>query len=107
MIKMGIVDMQLVRKALVTLTVEQALLEIGGRGLLNEVLRILYEKCQCYLPDCFDHPENFRKVWGEIDEGTCNMMIDLVKENLQEYAYQKSIEQFLVGLNQVKCITRR
>lgn len=103
---MAIVDIQLVRKALVTLTIEQALIEIGGTGLLNEVLRLLYEKCNCYLPDCFDHPENFRKIWGEIDEGTRNMMIDLVKEKLGEYGYQKSIEKFLVGLNQVKCITK-
>jgi hypothetical protein len=103
---MTIADMQLIRKALVTLTVEQALLEIGGAGLLNEVLRVLYEKCQCYLPDCFDHPENFRKVWNELDEGTCNKMVDLVKEKLEEFAYQKSIAKFLVGLNQVKCFTR-
>ena len=103
---MAIADMPLIRKALVTLTVEEALLEIGGAGLLNEVLRVLYEKCQCYLPDCFDHPENFRKVWSELDEGTCNMMVDLVKDKLEEFAYQKSIEKFLVGLNQVKCFTR-
>jgi len=97
--------MQLVRKALVTLTIEEALLEIGGPGLLNHVLSILYEKCKCYLPDCFDHPENFRKVWDELDEGTCNLMINLVKRNLEEFAYQKSIEQFLAGLNRVKCFT--
>lgn len=103
---MTVADMQLVRKALVTLTIEQALLEIGGTGLLNNVLRILYEKCKCYLPDCFDHPENFKKVWGELDEGTCNLMVKLVKRNLDEFAYQKSIEQFLAGLNQVKCFTR-
>ena len=103
---MTIADMQLVRKALVTLTIEEALLEIGGTGLLNDVLRILYEKCQCYLPDCFEHPENFRQVWNELDEGTCNLMVDIVKRNLEEFAYQKSIEQFLAGLNQVKCYTR-
>ena len=103
---MTIADMQLVRKALVTLTIEQALLEIGGTGLLNDVLRILYEKCQCYLPDCFDHPENFRKVWSELDEGTCSLMINLVKKNLKEFAYHKSIKQFLTGINQVKCFTR-
>ena len=103
---MTIADMQLVRKALVTLTVEQALLEIGGTGLLNDVLRILYEKCQCYLPDCFDHPENFRKVWSELDEGTCNLMVNMVKRNLRQFAYQKYIERFLAVLKQVKCYTR-
>jgi len=82
------------------------LLEIGGSGLLNDVLRILYEKCKCYLPDCYDNPENFRKVWEELDEGTCNLMVKIVKRNLEEFAYQKSIEQFLVGLDQVKCFTR-
>jgi hypothetical protein len=98
--------MQLIRKALVSLTIEQALLEIGGASLLNEVLRILYEKCQCYLPDCFDHPENFRKVWSELDEGTCTVMVDLVKERLEEFSNQRSIANFLVDLSQVKCIQR-
>ena len=102
---MTIADMQLVRKGLVTLTIEEELVEIGGTALLNDVLRILYEKCQCYLPDCFDHPENFRKVWEELDEGTCNMMVNIVKRNLEEFAYQKSIEQFLAGLNQENSIT--
>ena len=102
---MTIADMQLVRKALVTLTIEQALLEIGGTGLLNDVLRILYERCQCYLPDCFEHPENFRKVWNELDEGTCNLMIKLVKKNLKEFTHHQSIEQFLVDITQVKCFT--
>ena len=103
---MTIADMQLVRKALVTLTIEQALVEIGGTGLLNDVLRILYEKCHCYLPDCFDHPENFRKVWNELDEGTCNLMVKLVKKNLKEFTHHKSIGQFLAGITQVKCFTR-
>jgi hypothetical protein len=104
--KITIVGMQLVRKALVTLTIEQALLEIGGPSLLNEVLRLLYEKCQCYLPDCFDNPENFKRVWKEIGEGTCNVMVDLVQERLEEFSYQKSIENFLVNLHQLKCIQR-
>ncbi len=98
--------MKLIRKALVSLTIEQTLLEIGGPGLLNEVLRILYEKCQCYLPDCFDHPENFRKVWSELDEGTCTVMVHMIKEKLEEFSYQKSIKNFLSGFSQVKCIQR-
>lgn len=103
---MTIADMQLVRKALVTITVEKVLLEIGGAGLLNDVLQILHEKCQSYLPDCFDHPENFRKVWNELDQSTCNLVVDSVKRNLEEFAYQKSIGNFLSGLNQVKCYVR-
>jgi hypothetical protein len=99
--------MQLIRKALVTLTIEQALLEIGGAGLLNEVLRILYEKRGCYLPDCYDNPENFREVWHELDKGTCNLMVDIVKEKLEEFAYQKSISNFLDELSQISCFQRK
>lgn len=98
--------MHLIRKALVTLTIEQTLIEIGGSGLLNDVLRILYEKCNCYLPDCFDNPEILRKVWGELDEGTCKVMVDTIHEKLEEFTYQKSIDNFLTSLQQVKCIQR-
>lgn len=98
--------MQLIRKALVTLTIEQALLEIGGAGLLNEVLRILYEKRGCYLPDCYDNPDNFKEVWRELDKGTCDTMVALVKEKLEEFAYQKSISNFLGELSQVSCVQR-
>ena len=94
---------ELVRKALVTLTIEQALLEIGGSGLLNEVLRILYEKNRCYLSDCFDNPENLREVWSELDEGTGKVIVDIVGEKLSEFSHQESIGNFLVGLSQLKC----
>jgi hypothetical protein len=104
---MAIADMYLIRKALVTLTIEQALIEIGGVGLLNEVLRILYDKRGCYLPDCYDNPENFKEVWRELDKGTCNLMLNLAKEKLEEFTYQKSISNFLDELSQISCVQRR
>ena len=94
--------MQLIRRALVTLTIEEALLEIGGASLLNQVLRILYEKCQRYLPDCYDNPINLKRVWVELDEGTCKTMISMVKEKLNEFSYQKPISNFLADLDQIK-----
>ena len=87
-----------------TLTIEESLIEIGGAGLLNQVFRILYEKCQCYLPDCFDNPANLKRVWVELDEGICITMINLVREKLAEFSYQKSIGNFLAALGQVKYI---
>jgi hypothetical protein len=53
---MSMVDLNTIRKGLVGLSIEQTLLEIGGK-LLNEVLGILFEKHQPYLPNCYEHPE--------------------------------------------------
>ena len=99
-------QIELVRKALVTLSIEQSLLEIGGSRLLNEVTRILYEKNQCYLSDCFDNPGNLRKVWDELDEGTGNVIVDLIGEKLADSSQQKSIGTFLSSLSRLKCMQK-
>jgi len=92
-----------VRKALVSLAVEESLLEIGGSKLLHEVFRLLYEQFHCYLPDCYDHPEHLRSIFAEIDSGTCDVFLETLNEKLGEYAYQKPIGEFLVKISKIKC----
>jgi hypothetical protein len=60
-------DTNKVKKALVSLALEESLLEIGGSKLLYDVFRILYEKFQSYLPDCYDHPEYLGDIFAELD----------------------------------------
>ncbi|MBI1828433.1 MAG: hypothetical protein HY222_07740 [Thaumarchaeota archaeon] len=96
-------DTNKVKKTLVSLALEESLLEIGGSKLLHDVFRILYEKFQSYLPDCYDHPEYLRGIFAEIDSGTCDVLLESLNEKLEEYAYQKSIGEFLVKISKMKC----
>jgi hypothetical protein len=96
-------DTNKVKKALVSLALEESLLEIGGGKLLHDVFRILYEKFQSYLPDCYDHPEYLRGILAELDSGTCDVFLESLDEKLEEYAYQKPIGEFLVKISKIKC----
>ncbi len=87
-------DANKVKKALVSLALEESLLEIGGSKLLHEVFRILYEKFHSYLPDCYDNPEYLRSIFAELDSGTCDAFLESLNEKLEEYAYQKPISNF-------------
>lgn len=95
-----------VKKALVSLALEESLLEIGGSKLLHDVFRILYERFQAYLPDCYNHPEYLRGVFTELDSGTCDVFMELLNEKLEEFAYQKPISEFLEKTSKIKCTVR-
>jgi hypothetical protein len=96
-------DTNKVKKALVSLALEESLLEIGGTKLLHDVFRILYERFQSYLPDCYDHPEYLRGIFAEIDSGTCDVLLELLNEKLVEFSYQRPIGEFLVKISKIKC----
>lgn len=95
-------DTHLVKKALVTLSIEEALLQIGGSKLFNEALRILYETHHCYLTDCYEHPEYLRIIFNELDRGECSVIIESINEKLEEFSYYKPIEKFLASINDMK-----
>ena len=96
-------DTKKVRKALVGLALEESLLEIGGSKLLHEMFRMLYEKFQSYLPDCYDHPEYLRDILAELDSGTCDVFLESINEKLVEFSYQKPIGEFLLKICKIKC----
>jgi hypothetical protein len=96
-------DTNKVKKALVSLALEESLLEIGGTKLLHDVFRILYERFQSYLPDCYDHPEYLSGIFTELDSGTSDVFLELLNEKLVEFSYQKPIGEFLIKISKIKC----
>lgn len=95
-------DIHSIKKALVTLSIEEALLQTGGTKLFNEALRILYETHHCYLTDCYEHPEYLKIIFNELDSGECSVIIESINEKLEEFSYYKPIEEFLVRINEIK-----
>jgi hypothetical protein len=78
------------RIALVVLAIEKALLEIG-KPTYDEVLGKLAQDYNCYLSDCYEHPEYLSRVLKDL-YGQCRMEII------------KSIEQFLVEMKEYEDI---
>jgi len=45
-----------IKRAWISLAIESALIEISNIA-LEKVTRNLPEKYDCYIPDCYDHPQ--------------------------------------------------
>jgi hypothetical protein len=96
MVMLEATDLQ-IKKALVTISVEQALLEIGT-PVLEEVTRSLYSNYRCYIPDCLDHPDYLTTVFKDLyGKGYLNI-VKSIHKHLDEFIDQKPIEKFLIAL---------
>ena len=99
---MSLTDLNTVRKGLVALSLEQTLLEIGGGKLLNEVLGILFEKYQSYLPNCYENPEYLIGACKELGESFSKEIRQSLRKRLEEFSYQGQIEYFLTRLSEIE-----
>lgn len=86
-----------IKKALVSLAIEETLLEISIET-LEEVSKRVFENYHCYIPDCYEHPEYLNKVLKDIFGNSYNVIVDSIKKHLGEFALQKPIEEFLVKI---------
>ena len=84
----------LIQKTLVTIAIEIALLEID-KETYYKVIHDLYEKHQCYLSDCYEHPEYLCEILHELYGNTHDIILEKIKKQLGEFSYQKPIERFL------------
>ncbi len=83
------------KKALVSFTVMETLLQIGP-SISNEVGSRLYAKYHCYFSDCLEHPEYLKDVLQEIFGNGSNAVIKTIKEKLAAYEDQQPISNFLI-----------
>lgn len=85
------------RQGLITLSLEKSLLEMGT-PVLEKVTNRLYKKYHAYLTDCYEHPDYLKNVLAEIFGGTSTVIFNKIAMELNEFSYQKPIEQFLTVL---------
>ena len=87
-----------VRKALVSVTVEKAILDVGNDG-YYKVMEELNNRYHCYLPDCYEHPEylseSLKKLYGKAH----SIIIKSIIKDLEEFSYCEPIARFLKGIN--------
>lgn len=84
-------------KALVSLAIERALLEISKTA-LEEVGKRLYLKYQIYFADCFAHPQYLAAVLEEIYGNAHVTIVKLIKNKLEEFSQRRGITEFLAAL---------
>ena len=83
-----------IKKALVSLAIENALFEIG-RPVYEKVIESLYKEYHCYLPDCYEHPEYLNEILKQLYGNAHDIVVKSIKKQLDEFSYQKPIARFL------------
>jgi hypothetical protein len=87
-------NMEDVKRALVTLSIEKALLDVG-KSTYDKVVDILNNEYHCYLPDCYAHPEYLNEILKQLYGNAGNAIVGLITSQLEEFSYHKPIERFL------------
>ena len=87
------------RKALVSLAVEKVLLDIGV-PIYEKVIKQLSKDYNCYLPDCYKHPEYLNKVLKKIFGNSYITIVEAIKKELDEQMIEKPIEIFVSTISE-------
>jgi hypothetical protein len=84
---------------MVSLAVEKILLEIGT-PIYEKTIKQLSKDYDCYLPDCYEHPEYLNKVLKKIFGNAHIIIVDAIKNELNEYMAEKPIEVFITAIGE-------
>lgn len=84
------IEKKQVMKALVGFCVEKVLLDIS-KPAFEKVANRLYKEYQCYIPDCYEHPEYLNKVLRSIFGNSYVTIVQSIKSELAEHLEDKAI----------------
>lgn len=82
------------QKTLVILAIEQILLKISNSTLENVEAK-LHNEYNCTISDCYEHPEYLTNVLKDLFGIAYRQVVKDVSVYLEEFAYQRSIAEFL------------
>ena len=99
MVIMADVTDEKIKRALVALAIEKALLDIG-KTTFEEVGKTLYSRYQVYFPDCYEHPEFLNAVLKDLYGKSFSTIVDSIRKQLGEFASKKPIAEFLVKISE-------
>ena len=88
-----------IKNALVTLAIEQTLLEIGPPA-LEKVSNKLFEEYHCYMLDCYTKPEYLNKVLKDLFGNSHTVIVQSIRKRLEQLASQDPIRSFLARLSE-------
>jgi hypothetical protein len=93
---MDVTDTQ-IKKALVSFAIEKALLNMG-EPVFYKVTKTLKDEYNCYIPDCYEHPEFLKRILSDLYGNAHMAIINSIKSGLQEFSHQASIQKFVYAL---------
>ena len=88
------IDKYKTRKALVSIAIEKSLLKVGN-PVYDLVITKLKEKYDCYLPDCYDHPEYLSEILSGLYGNAHKIIVESINSELQEFSGYNGISSFL------------
>jgi hypothetical protein len=90
----GNTSQDLVYKALTSLTIERTLLKIG-KPVYDKVVLMLNKKYQCYIPDCYEHPEYLGEILKEVFGNSNVAIVKEIRKELHEFSHKDQITRFI------------
>jgi hypothetical protein len=95
---MALLENDLVFKALSVLAMEKSLLDVD-KQVYDKVIDKLNKDFNCYLPDCYEHPEYLSEILGEWYEKSHHKIVESINLQLAEFSYQEPVKRFLEIIN--------
>ena len=87
-----------IKKALVAFAVEKALLNMGD-PVYQKVVKTLQNDYNCYIPDCYEHPEYLNRVLADLFGNAHTAIINSIKSDLNDFSSQGPVQQFVLALH--------
>ncbi len=87
-----------VKKALVTLVIQEALIEVS-KVMFELVFERLRKDYNCYISDCYNHPECLKDTLRYFDDEFYELIVNKITKKLEKLSYQKPIKEFLTILS--------
>ena len=87
-----------IKKALVTVTIEKVLLDIG-KSIYDKVVEKLNRNYNCYLTDCYENPEYLSETLNELFGNSCRCIMNSIAKQLTEFETKESISRFVKVIN--------
>ena len=95
---MGSFDEDSMPKAIVTLAIEQALIQFDNASYEIVISKLLTD-FDCHLLDCYKNPHYLKKALVELYGDSHKLIVELIKENLGEFLTRKGISKFFHELS--------
>ncbi len=83
-----------IKKALVAFAIEKALIDMG-EPVFEKVAKTLKDDYNCYIPDCYEHPEYLKRILSDLYGNAHTAIIVSIKNSLQEFSQHESINKFI------------
>ena len=84
------------QQVLVTVSIQETLLQIGGEQLLNHVSNSIEEKFNCDIYSCYRNPNYLNFALQALYGNAHKKIVLKIREKLNEFTYQEPISQFLL-----------